>query len=271
MRLIREHGPLESKDFDKTKTDAQNQVILGWGSVISKEDKRSLNLLWHSGKLAISGRTHFRKQFDLAERVYDKSIQPSTKAGYFDNWLQVGLEGNGVVCDSHLENYFTAPSLNAGERTQVFNRAVRKGTLRAVTVDGDDRPFYTNDRYLETIHALPEATGTTLLCPFDSFLWQRKRAAEFLNFDYRIEIYVPEPKRQFGYYCMPILHQGALVGRVDPKLHRESGCLEIRSLHLEPWFKSSRRFKSELSAVTERLADFLSASDIRYPKKTKLG
>ncbi|MEM8735787.1 MAG: crosslink repair DNA glycosylase YcaQ family protein, partial [Planctomycetota bacterium] len=123
MRLIREHGALESRDFDSTKTDANNKVILGWGSIIPKEDKRSLNLLWHAGKLAISGRTHFRKQFDLAEKIYDQSVPAASKTEYFDNWLAVGLSGNGVICDSHLANYFTAPSLDAKERKLVWDRA----------------------------------------------------------------------------------------------------------------------------------------------------
>jgi uncharacterized protein YcaQ len=78
--------------------------------------------------------------------------------------------------------------------------------------------------------------GTTLLSPFDSLLWYRGRVARLFGFDYRIEVYTPGHKRVHGYYTLPILHHGQLIGRVDAKSHRAERRLEIRHVHFEPWF-----------------------------------
>ena len=113
---------------------------------------------------------------------------------------------------------------------------------------------------------MPPPTGTTLLCPFDSFLWRRERAEELLDFHYRIEIYTPAAKRKYGYYVLPILHEGRLVGRLDPKLHRDRGELEIKSIHLEEGFRRSRAFDAAFAAVLRDLATFLSADEVTAPR-----
>jgi hypothetical protein len=78
--------------------------------------------------------------------------------------------------------------------------------------------------------------GTTLLSPFDSLLWHRDRVTRLFGFDYRIEVYTPGPRRVQGYYTLPILHHGHLIGRVDAKSHRAERGLEVRHVHFEPWF-----------------------------------
>jgi hypothetical protein len=86
----------------------------------------------------------------------------------------------------------------------------------------------------------PPSRGTTLLCPFDSFLWHRERTRKLFGFDYRIEVYTPGHQRVHGYYSLPILHDGQLIGRLDAKNHREECRLEVRSVHFEEWFASGR-------------------------------
>ena len=80
------------------------------------------------------------------------------------------------------------------------------------------------------------ARGTTLLSPFDSFLWHRERTQRLFGYDYRIEVYTPGHQRVHGYYTLPILHDGHLIGRLDAKAHRAERRLEARSVHLERWF-----------------------------------
>jgi len=73
-----------------------------------------------------------------------------------------------------------------------------------------------------------------LLAPFDPVVWDRARALELFGFEYRIEVYTPAARRRYGYYVLPILHQGALVGRLDAKAHRKQGTFEVKAIHLEP-------------------------------------
>ena len=80
------------------------------------------------------------------------------------------------------------------------------------------------------------AAGTTLLSPFDSFLWHRDRTRRLFGYDYTLEVYTPGHRRVHGYYSLPIFHDGQLVGRLDPKTHRAERRLEVRSVHFEPWF-----------------------------------
>jgi uncharacterized protein YcaQ len=75
---------------------------------------------------------------------------------------------------------------------------------------------------------------TTLLSPFDPVVWDRARASELFGFEYKIEVYTPAVRRRYGYYSLPILHKGALVGRLDAKAHRKQGTFEVKALHLEP-------------------------------------
>ena len=250
LRRIRSEGPLESIDFERGDPE--------------KEDKRSLKLLWHAGRLAVSGRRHFRLLYDLAERVYPEG-PVARQSQYADSWLMIGLAGNGVASERHLAGYWTAPDLYADDRREVIRRCVNRGSVVEVRVEGLRGKFYARPEDLEVIADLDDPTGTTLLSPFDSLLWQRKRAEELLDFRYRVEIYVPESKREFGYYAMPILHDGRLVGRLDPKLHRDRDLLEIRSLRLEKGFRADERFRKRLRASIEDLGSFVGATDVRIP------
>ncbi len=257
LRRLREEGPLESADFGRHPEGAQ--AWWGW-----KEDKEALERYWRRGVVAISSRRSFRRVYDLAERVYPDG-PTATTARYEDGWLQTGLQGNGMASVRHLDGYFTAPRLTGEERRRVIARALRRREAVEVEVEGRSETYLARPEDLEGIESLPTPRGTTLLSPFDSLLWQRRRAEELLDFTYRVEIYVPKVKRVYGYYSMPILHDGRLVGRLDPKLHRDRGVLEIKSIHLEPGAPDGRELRAGLDETLEDLARFLGATDILRP------
>ena len=263
LRRLRHEGPLESVDFEKRPGDGTDPR--GGGLQLPKEDKRSLKLLWHHGRVGIRTRRHFRCVYDLAERVYPPGPIAST-AALEDSWLLIGLTGNGVASERHLANYFTAPDLNAADRKKVIQRNLQTGRIVEVRVEDVSGRFFALPEHLEGMEALPEPQGTTLICPFDSLLWQRRRAEEFLDFHYRIEIYVPEARRQFGYYVLPILHNGRLVGRLDPKLHRDRSELQIKAIYLEDGFKRDPTFDRGLAETLESLRGQLSAERLQLPK-----
>ncbi len=275
LRRIRDEGPLESIDFERRKNEQQPNVPGTWAGVYPKEDKRTLKRLWHDGRLAVAKRKHFRCVYDLADRVYpgggaqpDDGVSPfdiASKTQFEDSWLLAALSGNGIVSERHAFKYFTSPELKAAERRRVLARNLKKGTIVEVAIrDAPELPgpWYARPGDLERLAELPEPEGTNLLCPFDSFLWQRQRAADLLDFHYRIEIYVPAAKRQYGYYVLPILHGGRLVGRLDPKLHRDRDELEIKSLHWEPGIRPDSKLRQGLVGALEDLGEFLGARKV---------
>ena len=227
--------------------------------------KITKGLLWHDGRVAVTTRRSFRRVYDLAERVYP-ATDPASTAAYEDSWLLTGLSGNGVATERHLAGYITGPSPSAADRKRVLTRNLRAGRIVEVEVPGLRGPFYGLPEQVEALGTLPDPVGTTLICPFDSLLWQRQRAEDLLGFRYRIEIYTPPAKREFGYYTLPILHDGSLVGRLDPKLHRDRDQLEVRALELETGVKRSRRLTGGLGEALQSLAEFVGATRITLPR-----
>jgi len=265
LRRLRAEGPLESSDFESRPDEFGGKAPPGGSIPLPKEDKRSLQLLWHSGKIAIHERRHFRRIYDLAERIYPE-VQAASNTDLQNSWLRIGLAGNGIASEKHLVNYWTGPKLKAPERKRVIARHLQQGSIVEVQVEGMADRFYALPEHLEGLDKLPAPRGTNLICPFDSLLWQRQRAEDLLDFHYRIEIYVPEKKREFGYYVLSILHDGALVGRLDPKLHRDRAELEIRSIHLEPGFRRDAHFDAGFAEALRSLGEFVAAEQVTLPK-----
>ena len=165
LKRLREEGPLESVDFEQLP-GGRADTRPGRSMPLPKEDKRSLKLLWHDGRVGIRSRRHFRCVYDLAERVYPPG-SPASVTEFEDSWLLIGLSGNGVASEGHLENYFTGPSLSAADRKRVIARNVKKGQVVEVRVEGREGRFYALPEHLDGLEGLSEPEGTTLICPFD--------------------------------------------------------------------------------------------------------
>jgi uncharacterized protein YcaQ len=257
LRRIRGEGPLESADF-KNPSGAK----AGWWSW--KIEKMALEWLFRRGRLAVSDRRSFRRVYDLAERVYPPGPAASRRE-WEDSWLLQGLAANGVATEAHLAGYLTAPRLSAADRRAILARNLKRGRVREVAVDGLPGAWFALAETLDDLGRLPRPRGTNLLCPFDSLLWQRRRAEDLLDFRYRVEIYVPPPRRVHGYYVLPILHEGRLVGRLDPKYDRQAGRLVIRRLQMAPGFDGGADFRRGLAGALTDLAAFLGAGGVDLP------
>jgi hypothetical protein len=107
-----------------------------------------------------------------------------------------------------------------------------------------------------------EPTLTMPLSPFDPLVWDRGRARDLFDFDYTIECYTPVAKRRYGYFNMPILHRGRLVGRLDPKAHRAQGLFEIKTLHIEPGVRVTQELITDLADVLRRMAAWHSTPEV---------
>jgi uncharacterized protein YcaQ len=239
-RAIRAGGPLGSADFAHRRPAARQ----GWWNW--KPTTHALDYLWMSGRLLVHSRANFQKRFDLAERVMPDAVaRAALGREEFQRWhLRTSLRALGAATEADLRMYLTFPRVDASERRRWLAALVATGEVRQIGVGDADAPWFVLAEDLPALEAAarrPVASrGTTLLSPFDSFLWHRERTRRLFGFSYRIEVYTPGPDRIHGYYTLPIFHDGQLIGRLDPKLHRSERRLEIRNVHLEPWFAAGR-------------------------------
>ncbi|MDX2170576.1 MAG: crosslink repair DNA glycosylase YcaQ family protein [Deltaproteobacteria bacterium] len=233
---IAARGPLANADFQAARPPG----AAGWWNW--KPATHALDFLWMSGRIAVHSRTHFQKRFDLLERVLPEALaQAALDRDAFRHWhLTRSLHAMGAATETDLRLYLTYPKLTAAERATTLRAALRRGEVVQIEVAGARTAWYALARDLDALAAAGRrraaSRGATLLAPFDSLLWHRDRVARLFGFDYRIEVYVPAARRTVGYYALPLLVDGQLIGRVDAKLHRAEHRLELRHVHFEPWF-----------------------------------
>jgi uncharacterized protein YcaQ len=135
-----------------------------------------------------------------------------------------------------------------------------EGLLLRARVEGWKEPVFVHPEHASLLDSAAQGslnpTVTTLLSPFDPIVWDRRRALELFGFDYRLECYTPLEKRRYGYFTLPVLRRGQLIGRIDAKAHRAAGVFELKSVALEPWVRTSERLLRDLAAASARCAQW---------------
>lgn len=264
LERIRREGPLMVKDFEREP--GAESAWWGW-----TRQKAALEFLWHVGELAIAGRVQFHKVYDLAERVLPAAhAAPAPPHEEHLAWAcRTALARLGVATPQEIADFLRAvPAAEAGAWCE---RAAAAGEVVLVRVEAADgtpaRAAYTMPDWEARAAAAPPAPRRLrLLSPFDPILHDRRRTQRLFGFDYRLEVFVPAAKRQHGYYVMPILEGERLVGRLDPKLHRDQGLLEVRGLWWEPGVRPARGRREGLEAAVARLARLAGAERWSLPK-----
>jgi uncharacterized protein YcaQ len=221
---------VRSSDFVRTDGRAG-----GWWEW--KPEKRALEMLFTAGELMIARRHNFQRIYDLRERVlpsWDDSHLLSAQEALRALVLKA-VRALGITKARWVSDYFRTSKRETSATTQAL--ADEGQLVRAEVAGWDDVAYiHPDNRKLieQATRGSLEPVLTTLLSPFDPLVWDRGRAREMFDFDYRLECYTPAPKRRYGYFTLPILHKDKLVGRLDPKAHRKEGLFEVKSLHLEP-------------------------------------
>ena len=263
---IRRHGAVKAADFERSDGAAKG----GWWGW--KNEKRWLEALFALGELMIARRENFQRVYDVRERVL---------ANARTNGIAVPQESD--VSEDAMRREFTLGAVRALGVTQArwindyfrsgtrlkdaaLDAYVERGELLRVGVDEWKNAGYVHpdhrDELLAATRGRLRASHTTLLSPFDPVIWDRERVATMFGFDYRIEVYVPEPKRIWGYYVLPILHRGRLVGRIDAERRHANLSSAIR-LHILHHFQNIGR-EAIAAGMTESSAGLgsLAASDV---------
>lgn len=256
---IKAEGPLQARDFE---TDRKRGSWFDW-----KPAKIALEQLFMDGTLMISARQGFQKVYDLTERVLPESINtrmPSEKE-YAHYLIETALRASGfasVAQITYLRNYI------APEVKKELAQQTEEGKLISFQLQGSKEYYYAIAHQFNKKPKLSKHIH--LLSPFDNAVIQRTRTKQIFGFDYQVECYVPEAKRKFGYFCLPILWNGNFVGRLDPKADRSSGVFHVRSLHIEHPPKNTSDFFVDLTKKLREFAKFNGCSEISIDKSVAL-
>jgi uncharacterized protein YcaQ len=221
---IRTRGPLAASELSDAATRRRPGNWWSWG-----DHKRAVELLFWSGALSTARRTaQFERVYDLTERVLPSSVLAAPTPSVADAQralLDRAARSLGVGTLADIADYFR---IRTTARARVAE-LVESGALVPVAVEGWDKPAYLHRDAVSP----RRVDAATLLSPFDSLVWERKRTERLFDFHYRIEIYTPASKRRFGYYVLPFLLGDRLVARVDLKSSREIRTLLVHAAATE--------------------------------------
>ncbi len=232
------------------------------------EEKRALEWLFVTGQLHVSSRrSSFERLYDVPERVLPAAVLNAPTPPEDEARAQLLLhaaEALGVATLGDLADYFrmTVPTARP-----VVAELVAAGELVPTSVEGWKQPAYVRAGLV-----VPRRVDAgALLTPFDPVVWERSRAARLFDFDYRIEIYTPAPKRVFGYYVLPFLLGDTLVARVDLKADRARGVptLHVKGAFAEPGVEHAAVAPALASELAE-MARWLNLADIAVDERGDL-
>ncbi|WP_447505696.1 winged helix-turn-helix domain-containing protein [Acinetobacter pittii] len=253
LARVRAEGKIRLRDIDKN-----NKKSLGnWWN--TGPGRRAFEQLYMQGDLMICERNGMEKVFDLTERCLPENIDLSmpTLYEYAQYLFNNTLRAHGAFTWKQLV-HLKKNDLKETMRV-VLKEHIDAGVVSAIKLE-KGQMLYVEVAAME--QKVSTDFGLKILSPFDNSLIHRDRLASLFEFDYRIECYVPAAKRVYGYFCLPILYQDELVGRVDCKAHRSIKELEVISLHLEKTVKNKELFFFELEQELKRFAAFNQCSTI---------
>jgi uncharacterized protein YcaQ len=263
---IREEGPLMSRDFEHAGPRRPSH----WWS--GKPQKLALEYLWRAGELSVARRVGFQKVFDLTERVIPGAarVRASTPAEHLEWACREALERLGVATPGELSGYFDG--IAAREAAAWCRSRAAAGEVVAVRVESVDgsrpRPAFAVADWEQRLRRAPDPPERTrLLSPFDPAVRDRARLRRLFGFDYRVEIFVPERQRRYGYFVLPVLEGERLVGRLEPRLRRDARVLEVRRLWWERGVRPTRARRRALVRALELLAEQVGAERVAMPRR----
>lgn len=271
LDVIRNEGPKKARDFE-----SESKKTGSWWSW--KPTKLALERLFMQGDLMISKRKGMEKTYDLQERVLPKNIdlkEPSSLE-FAEYLVKTYLRAYGFTTLKQITHLKTGDLLKK-DIQQVLQSMLQENSIQQISIDGMPPVFVQSDLLEKTF--APPVSNVQLLSPFDNSIIHRDRIKQIFNFDFRLECYVPKEKRQYGYFCLPILFGNSFIGRLDCKAHRKSKQFELIHLHiedaninpelwLEPFIKSVKQFADFNGCTSLQLTKVSPAKFTKKVEKT---
>ena len=262
LARVRDQGALKTSDVGEGEERSKG----GWWDW--HPSKTALEWLWRTGALSIVRREGVHKVYDLTERVVPEPLRlaETTVAQTIDWAMQSALDRLGFGTGSELAGFYDLISVE--ESKAWVKSALQSGLVEEVQLQGADgavrKSLARPGLYERALAAGEPGAGLRILCPFDPALRDRKRAEFLFGFYYRIEVFVPEPKRIFGYYVFPVLEAGRLIGRIDAKAYRAENTLRVRAFWPEARVPLGPRRLAKLEAEVARMARFAGCETVDY-------
>jgi len=253
---IKSDGPLQSKDFDDKKKGSS-----GWWNW--KPSKDALDYLFHSGKLMISKRIGFQKVYDLAERILPDSTDiniPSEKE-FYKYLILNSISSFGISKQSeimYLRKY------DRKMFAKVIKILLDEKLIVEVKIFGFDNDiYYSSILNLAQLNSEKNTNLIHILSPFDNFIIQRKRIKELFEFDFQIECYLPQSKRKYGYFCLPVIYGDKFIGRLDAKAHRSAKLFQINNFFPEDKISMKSNVLKSYFKKLEEMKSFVGCDEIK--------
>ncbi|WP_298851204.1 crosslink repair DNA glycosylase YcaQ family protein [uncultured Ruegeria sp.] len=266
LQHIRDHGPVSSSDVGKDEKKGSG----GWWDW--HPSKTALEFLWRSGALTVVGRDGFQKRYDLTERVIETQLCPGNMpcdAEATVDWLcKAALDRLGFATSGELAAFWD--TVSAAEAKDWCAVGLKSGHIEEIEItctDGRQRKTFARPELMQKATELPQPPGRVrVLSPFDPMLRDRNRAERLFGFHYRIEVFVPEAKRTYGYYVFPLLEGDRLIGRIDMKAHRDRDLLHVKALWPERGVRWSDARTRRLNAELDRVRRLAGVAHIAFEK-----
>jgi uncharacterized protein YcaQ len=257
-RQVAERGPLTVADLDEPGERAG--PWWGWA-----DGKVALEYLFSAGRLTVAFRRNFTRYYDIVERVIPPDIldvPPVPAVEAQRRLIAQAAKALGVATARDLVDYYW---IRVAEGRPAIASLVAEGLLEEVEVEG-----WPGSAYLYPAAAIPRRINArALVNPFDPMVWNRERLERLHGFKYRVEIYVPEPKRVHGYYVFPFLLEDDFVARIDLKADRKAGVLRVQGAFLEDGFEPTRVAEA-LAIELREMARWLRLNEIAVSSKGDL-
>ncbi len=270
LERVRAAGPLSALDFERERGSTTD-----WFGIPTNTVRAVLEAYAVTGVLGLARRDGNRRYYDLIERLVPDELLAlhESEEDAMTHRLLSRFRATGMTTPIGTQTEVMYSAGAQAERRQRTERLVEQGELLPIAVESLKGPRYiiaAEEPILEAVAdplSLP-AASVSFLAPLDSLVWDRRMLRELWGFDYLWEVYVPEAKRRWGYYVLPILFGDRFVGRIEPRIDRKAKSLTILGIWFEPTFTPMEepRFIAALGEAIEAYRSFVGAIKVVWPR-----
>ena len=269
LRRLKTDGPLSTAAF------SEHGHAVDWWWAPTRASRAVMEALFVIGRIGISRREGNRRFYDLIERLVPAELLKlrESEDDAMKHRLLSRYRATGMTKPSGTQSEVMYSAGSQADRIRHTAELVEDGVLLPVEVEGLKGTRYVIAAEEPILESMEDPTGmppptVTFLAPLDPLAWDRRMLRELWGFDYLWEVYVPEAKRRWGYYVLPLLYGDRFVGRIEPRIDRKTKTLAIIGIWFEPGFSPMEepRFVAALAVAIEAYRSFVGATKVVWPR-----